>query len=156
MPRKANGAASAPVSGPDGYAGPEPDNSFDYDSDPGMVDLRIVEGRDDGEDDPTGPDFSPSGVAQYLLREQAGAEQVIAGPFDLNDEDTFDDALVEALRQHPWDDSPVYRVLILDPTQAPAIEELDEYLRPLLDEAWDTDATEHEDPDDWGNDSLGG
>jgi hypothetical protein len=144
-------------SGPDGYSDTEEmaDNSFEVVDNPSqdqlaeLVDLRIVEGRDDEFE---APDFAPSGVYQWILREELGQEAVVAGPFDLNDEDSFDDGLVELLRQHPWDDTPVYRGLILDPVEGPRVEDLGEYLVPLLEEAW----SGIEDDEDWGNDALGG
>ncbi len=133
--------------GPDGYSDLEEAPEAIGEEDPAVVDLRIVEGRDDEYED----DFRPSGVGQWILREWLGTERVEAGPFDLNDEDTFDDALVEMLRQHPWDDAPVYRVLVLDPKEGPWVEELTEYLQPLLEEAWDASGEEIAE-----NDSLGG
>ncbi len=74
---------------------------------------------------------------QYLLMQDGEEEAIIAGPFAPGDDNELEEAFVMALSCHPWDDSPTYRLLLIDELGAPEIELFsDEYLALLMKEAW--------------------
>lgn len=76
---------------------------------------------------------------QYLLREDPYGEMgVVAGPFSPWDDDPFEEALIGFLKEHPWDNDWVYRVLLIDERGKPDVEEfLPVYLAALITEAWE-------------------
>jgi hypothetical protein len=156
MPRKPKVVASGPeagpevgpVAGPDGFSGSEPDTNA-------LLGPEYEAIRDGGpQDDDDDPDPIPTGILQWILREKEGQMIIEDGPFDAADEEEFDDTLTDLLSEHPFDEEPSYFVLVLTPGYPPAltIEDLGDYIIPLIDEAWNGTA----DDDDWENDSLGG